>query len=295
MKVLVTGASGFIASHLLPLLLKRGCRVCGAVRNEERISQLPPRVEGIEVGELSPDTDWSKAAAGADVIVHLAARVHFLGNSQAEAYNRVNVDASRELAETAARLGVRRLVFVSSVKAMGEASLKDFPWTEEKVCCPQDSYGKSKLDAELALREVTASTKMELVIVRSPVVYGAGVVANIYRLLQVIDRGWPLPLASVENRRSLIYVRNLVDAIIKVVEHPKAAGEMFLVSDGKDVSTPELLRAIAQSLGKSANIFPTRVILGSFLLACTSTLSLALTIERNFKAQKSLLFPPSRS
>jgi len=213
-------------------------------------------VEGVVVGELGPDTDWSLAIRGIDVVIHLAARVHVMHDSSIDAYDRVNVSGSRHLAETAALLGVKRLVFVSSVKAMGEASPRDFPWTEEDECSPEDSYGKSKLAAELALHGVAGRTNLEVVILRPPVVYGPEVTANIYRLLQIVDCGWPLPLGSVENRRSFIYVGNFADAIVKAIEHPKASGETFLVSDGKDISTSELIKAIARALGKPAHIFP---------------------------------------
>jgi len=255
-QILVTGASGFIASHLLPLLLAKGWRVRGAVRSERGPRILPTGVEGAVVGELGPETDWSLALRGIDVVIHLAARVHVMHDSSIDAYDRVNVSGSRHLAETAVAAGVKRLLFVSSVKAMGEASPKGFPWTEEDECYPEDSYGKSKLAAELALHGVAGRTNLEVVILRPPVVYGPEVTANIYRLLQIVDRRWPLPLGSVENRRSFIYVGNFVDAIVKAIEHPKAGGETFLVSDGKDISTPELIRAIACAFGKPAHFFP---------------------------------------
>ena len=256
MKVLVTGASGFIASHLLPCLLAKSWYVRGAVRNAERLKLLPPRVEGIVVGELSPETDWSAASREIDVIVHLAGRAHIFRDRAVEDYYSTNVGASRSLAEAAARSGVKRLVFVSSVKAMGERSSTDRPWTEDEPCFPQDSYGKSKREAELALFDVAKRAHIEVVVLRPPVVYGPGVGANIYRMLRAIDRGWPLPLRSVKNRRSFIFVGNLVDAMIRAMEHSKASGGTFLVSDGKDLSTPELIRAIARAFGKPARLVP---------------------------------------
>lgn len=256
MKILVTGASGFIASHLIPLLLDQGWYVRGSVRYEHRLKVLPPGVEGVVVGELSPQMDWSLAARGIDVVVHLAARVHFMHDHEVDEYERANVDGTRKLAETAAAFGIKRFLFVSSVKAMGEVSPRNTPWTERDDCRPLDSYGKSKLAAESALREVAARTNLEVVILRPPVVYGPEVTANIYRLLQIVDRRWPLPLGSVKNRRSFIYVGNFADAIVKAIEHPKASGETFLVSDGKDISTPELIKAIARASGKPARIFP---------------------------------------
>lgn len=256
MKVLVTGASGFIASHLLPCLLAKGWYVRAAVRNAERLKLLPPRVEGIVVGELSPETDWSAASREIDVIVHLAGRAHVLRDRAVEEYYSTNVGASRSLAEAAAGAGVKRLVFVSSVKAMGETSSTDRPWTEEDSCFPQDSYGKSKREAELALFDVAKRAHIEVVVLRPPVVYGPGVGANIYRMLRAIERGWPLPLRSVKNRRSFIFVGNFVDAMIRAMEHSRASGGTFLVSDGKDLSTPELIRAIARAFGKPARLVP---------------------------------------
>ncbi len=256
MKILVTGASGFIGSHLLPALLAKGWRVRGAVRSAERLNRLPAPAEGVVVGELGPQTDWSQAVPGVEVVVHLAARVHVMHDADPSAYSRANVDGSRRLAEAAVAAGVRRLVFVSSVKAMGEAGWTARPWREEDACAPQDEYGRSKLAAERAIAEAACRTGMETVVLRPPVVYGPGVVANIYSLFRMVDRGWPLPLRSVDNRRSFIYVGNLVHALIALVEHPKASGQTFLVSDGQDLSTPELIRAIGRALGKPARLFP---------------------------------------
>ncbi|MBI2360170.1 MAG: NAD-dependent epimerase/dehydratase family protein [Deltaproteobacteria bacterium] len=277
MKLLVTGASGFIASHLLPGLLAKGWYVRGAVRNEERLKLLPQRVEGTVVGDLSLKTDWSAASRGIDVIVHLAGRAHVLRDCAVEDYYSTNVGASRSLAEAAARSRVKRLVFVSSVKAMGERSLADRPWTEEDPCFPQDSYGKSKREAELALLEVAKRTPMEIVVLRPPVVYGPGVGANIYRVLRAIERGWPLPLGSVKNRRSFIFVGNFVDAMIRAMEHSRASGGTFLVSDGKDLSTPELIRAIAQAFGKPARLVPVPPVL---LRLAGAVLGLSDEVER---------------
>lgn len=256
MQILVTGASGFVASHLLPLLLAKGWRVRGAVRYGHRLRVLPPGVEGVVVGELGPETSWSLATEGIDVVVHLAARVHVMHDRGLDEYESANVIGTRKLAETAAAIGVKRFLFVSSVKAMGEVSPGNAPWSEKDECHPEDSYGKSKLAAELALYEITARTNMAPVILRPPVVYGPGVAANIYSLLRLIDHGWPLPLGSVKNRRSFVYVENFADAIVRAIEHPNAAGQTFLVSDGQDLSTPELVRAIARAFGKGGHLLP---------------------------------------
>ncbi len=256
MRILVTGASGFIGSHLLSLLLARGWQVRGTVRSAERLDRLPAPAEGVVVGALGPQTDWSEALAGVDVAVHLAARVHVMRDADPSAYSRANVDGSRRLAEEATAAGVKRLVFMSSVKAMGEAERAARPWREEDPCLPQDEYGRSKLEAERAIAEAACQTGMETVVLRPPVVYGPGVTANIFTLFCMVNRGWPLPLGSVDNRRSFIYVGNLVHALMAAAEHPKAAGETFLVSDGQDLSTPELIRAIGRALGRPARLFP---------------------------------------
>lgn len=277
MQLLVTGASGFIASHLLPILLSKGWFVRGAVRHKERLKMLPLGVEGMIVEEIGPESNWSLAVAGMDVVVHLAGRVHIMHDSDTSAYVRANVGGLRSLAEAAAVAGVKRLVFVSSVKAMGEVTPPGCAWGEADPCNPQDSYGESKRDAELALWNVAARTGIEVVVLRSPVVYGPRVGANIYRLLEVVDHGWPLPLRSVNNRRSFIYVGNLVDALHQAIQHPKAAGEAFLVSDGRDLSTPELIQTIAHAFGKPGRLFP---VPPAFLAAAGRMLGRAEDVSR---------------
>lgn len=222
MAVLVTGASGFIGRALVAMLGERGIDWRGAGR--------------AEVGSLNARTDWSRVLVACDRVVHLANLAHARGLSEA-AVRAVNVDGTRRLAQQAAGAGVRRLVYVSSVKAEDGG----------------DVYGRAKRDAELALADVR---DLEVVVLRPPLVYGPGVKANFLALMRAVDRGWPLPLASIANRRSLVYVGNLVDAILSCLEAPHAAGKVYSVTDGVGMSTPELVRAIARALGRPARLLP---------------------------------------
>jgi len=254
MKVLVTGATGFIGQALVPALLAEGHDVVATGRQAGRVAGQPVRA----VGDLAAATDWAELLHGCDAVVHLAARVHVMdsaGAAQLDAFRRVNVEATRRLAADAARAGVRRLVFVSSVKVHGEHS-PGRALTEADPPDPQDPYAVSKAEAELALRRVATETGLEVVILRPPLVYGPGVQANFAALVRVIGAGVPLPLGAVGNRRSLVYVENLCDAIACCLAHPAAAGETFLVDDGEAVSTPGLIRAVASAMGRPARLLP---------------------------------------
>ena len=254
---MVTGATGFVGSTLLSAL--QGQRVRRALRQPA----ADARPDDCVVGNIGPDTDWSKALANVDCVVHLAARTHVLDDRNRDplaAYRRINVEATRRLAQQAAAAGVRRFVFLSSIKVNGEAT-PEHPFTEADAPAPQDAYGISKREAEDVLRDIAARSAMELVILRPPLVHGPGVKGNFLRLLQLIHRGIPLPLASVRNRRSLIHVVNLADAIVACMDAPAAAGKTFLVSDGEDVSTPELIRKLAAGMGCPARLLPCPVAL----------------------------------
>lgn len=251
--VLVTGASGFIGRALCDTLAARGMSVRAAMRRPSAATG-DVRV----VGEIGPDTEWRNALEGVDAVVHLAARVHVMHDAGADplaAFRTVNVAGTERLARECAVWQVRRLVFVSSIKVNGERT-QDRPFTEADPPAPEDSYAVSKLEAEQALRRVTAATGLEIAIVRPCLVYGPGVGGNLDRLLAVIERGVPLPLASVDNRRSLIGLTNLCDLLARCVSHPSAAGETWLASDGEDLSTPELIRALAAGAGRPARLVP---------------------------------------
>jgi len=219
---------------------------------------LPAQVETVAVDDIGPATDWTRGLAGVDAIVHLAARAHVLRDSTPDAYalySAVNTRGALRLAEAAAVAGVRRFVFLSSARVHGERST-GAPFTESSPLAADDPYGRSKADAERGLASLASTGKLEPVILRPPLVYGPGARGNFARLVALVARGVPLPFGAVRNRRSLVYVGNLVDAIVRALDHPAAAGQTFMVSDGEDVSTPELVRRIARALGKPARLVP---------------------------------------
>ncbi len=254
MRILVTGASGFVGARLTETLVARGAhQVRCAIRNPS--PHLPRDVERIQIPDISSTTTWDRALEGIDAVVHLAAKVHDLrarGREGLDAYRVVNADGTLNLARQAAAAGVKRFVFLSSVKVNGEEG--EFRETDNPS--PVDAYGASKLDAETGLREVARTAAMSATIVRPPLVYGPGVRANFRALLKVVSRGIPLPLGAIHNKRSLVALDNLVDFLILSVEHPHAANELFFVSDGDDISTSELLRRAAAALGKPARLLP---------------------------------------
>jgi nucleoside-diphosphate-sugar epimerase len=259
MKVLVTGANGFVGREVLQRLnVISGLQTVGSVRCAAWLTGITV----VEVGALSAQTDWSLALAGADAVVHLAARVHVMHDTEIDpltAFRAVNVDGTLNLARQAAAAGVKRFIFISSVKVNGESSSPGRAFTEADAPNSQDAYGKSKHKAEQGLRKLSADTGMEVVIIRPPLVYGPGVKANFAALMHAVQRGWPLPLGAVNNQRSLVALDNLVDFIVTCITHPQAANQTFLVSDGQDLSTTELVRGMAQAAGVSARLLPVPV------------------------------------
>lgn len=255
MKVLVTGANGFVGRALCDELLRHGQSVRVTLRQHEGRQALLARVEPIVVGTINADTDWKAALIGCEAVVHLAARVHVMDDT-AQAplalYRATNTDATLNLARQAAQAGVKRFVFVSTIKVNGEG--RDEAYRESDVPAPEDPYAISKWEAEQGLWRIAEDTGLEVVILRPPLVYGPGVKANFLRLMQWVKKGWPLPLGAVRNRRSLLYLGNFVDAIRLCVEHPAAAGQTFLLDDGEVVSTPQLIRAVARAMGRPARL-----------------------------------------
>ncbi|MEO8418820.1 MAG: SDR family oxidoreductase, partial [Methylophilaceae bacterium] len=264
-RILVTGATGFVGHELCRRLLDKGMHVRAAIRGRPVLSEmLSPAVEQFEVGNIDHATNWSKALAAVDVVVHLAARVHVMHDHAADPlaeFQKVNLHATVNLAMQAASAGVKRFVYVSSIKVNGECTTSGLAFKESDSVQPQDPYAISKWEAEQELQTIARNAGIEVVIVRPPLVYGPGVKANFARLLNLVDRGIPLPLGSVRNSRSLVYVGNLVDALIACAVHPAAAGQTYLVSDGEDVSTPQLIRAVATALNRPSRVFPVPIAL----------------------------------
>lgn len=255
MKLLVTGCSGFIGRFLCEQLLANGHSVRGTLLPTEAQSTIADRVEPTVVQPLGLTSDWCQALEDIETVIHLAARVHIMDDPSADPlteFRKVNVEGTARLAQEAAKAGVKRLVFISSIKVNGEENVAAY--TPDSPPNPTDPYGISKWEAEQALRKVEAETGLEVVIIRPTLVYGPGVKANFFTMLNTINKGIPLPFASIQNKRSLIYVGNLVDALATCATHHKAAGQTYLVSDGVDVSTPELIRRTASALGVSARL-----------------------------------------
>ena len=254
-KILVTGAAGFVGKALCQILIKNKYEVIGAVRSVEKRSLLPTEVEICVLGDIGPHMEWAEALNSVDTIVHLASRVHVMHEISPDSlseYRKVNVSGTEGLANMAAMSGVRRMIFLSTIKVNGERGW----FREDDLPAPEDHYAISKWEAEQILYKIAAENGLEIVIIRIPLVYGPGVKANFLRLLNMTNKNIPLPLSLINNKRSMIYIGNLVDAIIRCIEYPDAANQTFLVSDGQDISTPDLIRMIAKAMGKKARLIP---------------------------------------
>lgn len=255
--IFVTGGTGFVGSALLKRLLKDGFEARACARRS-----LPTELKGAQyhpIRDMTASTDWNAALMEVQAVVHCAARVHVMQDNATDplqAYREVNVKGTLKLANQAAQAGVSRFVFVSSIKVNGEATQPGRPFSADDLPSPLDPYGLSKLEAELGLRAIEAQTGMEVVIVRPSLVYGPGVKANFAAMMRWVARGMPSPLGAIQNARSMVALDNLVDMLVTCIKHPAAAGQIFLVSDGEDVSTPDLLRRTAKAMGKKAILLP---------------------------------------
>jgi nucleoside-diphosphate-sugar epimerase len=256
MKVLLTGANGFVGKRILDNISRNsGIEHRAVYRRKERTSDS----EVVEVQTLDADTNWSEAVAGQQVVIHAAARVHVMNDSTLNPlseYRRVNTEGTLNLARYAAVAGVKRFIFISSIKVNGEETSNGRFFTEKGKPAPDDAYGISKLEAEKGLMGIAEETGMEVVIVRPPLVYGPGVKGNFASMIKLVELGLPLPLGAIQNKRSLVAVDNLVDLIVTCIDHPAAANQVFLVGDGHDLSTTELLRSVAKAIGKPSRLIP---------------------------------------
>lgn len=251
--VLVTGSTGFVGSALVGEMKRRGIRTRIVIRSG------PTLERDVVVEDIGPDTDWSAALDDCNCVVHLAARVHLMNDKAFDPhgeFRRINAGGTLNLARQGVFAGVRRFVYVSSIKVNGEGTLPGQPYTAADLPAPADPYGISKREAEDGLRQLAAESGMELVIIRPPLVYGPGVKANFLAMMDWLYKGVPLPLGAIHNRRSLVALDSLVDLIVTCISHSAAANQTFLVSDGEDLSTTNLLRRMGTALGKPARLLP---------------------------------------
>ena len=277
--LLLTGSTGFLGVALARRLNDDvRYQLVTAVRHET--AKLASGSQPIIVGDLGANTDWTQALSGVEVVIHTAARVHIMNDSADDPlgeFRKVNVDGSLNLARQAASANVKRFIFISSIKVNGESTVTGKPFTTEDQPNPVDPYGISKWETEVGLLQVAKETGMEMVIIRPPLVYGPGIKANFLNLMRWVNSGVPLPLGAIHNKRSLVALDNLVDLIVTCIGHPSAANQTFLVSDGEDLSTTELLYRIGKALGKPVRLIPFPV---SLLIFAASLLGKKAVIQR---------------
>ena len=255
MTILLTGAGGFVGKAVLKTAQQRGLNIRPVFRS---LDSAKGHFEAVLVSGLDGAADWSQALKGVDLVIHAAARAHIMREEALDPlaeYRRVNVEGTLNLARQAAAAGVRRFVFISSIKVNGEATAPGRRFTAEDAPAPEDAFGLSKAEAEVQLKQVAQETGMEMTIIRPPLIYGPGVKGNLASLIRWVCRGLPLPLGGVtHNRRSLVGLDNLVDLILVCADHPKAANQTFLISDGEDLSTTELLKRIGEAVKQPARL-----------------------------------------
>lgn len=269
-KVLVSGASGFIGGSVVTELSeRRGCEVVAVSRRVA--SRSTNSVLWTGVGLVDGGTDWRDALKDVSVVVHAAARVHIMSdraNDALASYRAVNVEGTLNLARQARDAGVRRFIYISSIKVNGEETSSGRLYRPDDACLPRDPYGISKREAEDGLKLLAENCKMDIVIIRPPLVYGPGVKANFLSMMRWLYKGTPLPLGAIPNKRSLVARDNLVDLIVTCIDHPKAANQIFLAGDGEDLSTTDLLRRMGQALGRPARLLP----VPAWMLATAATM-----------------------
>ncbi len=270
-RILVTGANGFVGQSLVSTLLQQGYKVSCVQRNDANKKEKKPGCEYYAVGDFTEMSVWDDVLGGVDSIVHLAARVHVMRETVADplaAFRKANVEVTLKLARAAAKKKVRRFVYISTIKVNGEQT-GERAFTEKDALNPVDPYARSKFEAERGLMDLGKGSGMEIVIIRPVLVYGPGVKGNVLRLLQLIEKGTPLPFRGVNNQRSLLALDNLIDLIILCSWHPAAANQIFLATDGNDISTERLVKLCADSLHRQPRLFGVPVMLRR-ILTCLS-------------------------
>ncbi|WP_033396962.1 hybrid nucleoside-diphosphate sugar epimerase/sugar transferase [Desulfobacter curvatus] len=269
--ILITGASGFVGSALLKQLNDLGFyHIVAGLRRD--LPDMPAGIDGCYIGDIGNENDWGETLSNVDIVIHTAARNHVMNEKVTDSlaeFRQVNVDGTFNLAKQAAFAGVKRFIFISSLKVNGETNPLKSSLTEADPCNPKEPYAVSKYEAEQGLKKIAVETGLEIVIVRPPLIYGPGVKGNFLSMIQWVSKGIPLPLGAVFNQRSFIAIDNFVDFITHCIDHPAAANQVFLVSDGQDLSTTELLRRVGQELNRSARLIP---VPAGLLVFCLSLL-----------------------
>ncbi len=258
-KILLTGATGFVGRQLVDALANDFEFIVQAAVRGDVSGLFSPAIAIHQIDNISSETDWSAAIEGCDTVIHLAARVHVMkenASNPLQAFRQVNVEGTLNLARQAAEQGVKRFIYVSTIKVNGEKTAVNQAFKPDDKPNPQDAYAISKHEAETGLQSLASETGMEVVIIRPPLIYGPAVKGNFHRMMQSLKRGIPLPLGAIKNKRSLLFVGNLVDLIICCINHPNAANQVFLASDDEDISTTELLQKLGQKLGKPSRLIP---------------------------------------
>tara|TARA_B100000795_G_scaffold217015_1_gene170991 strand:- start:3216 stop:4163 length:948 start_codon:yes stop_codon:yes gene_type:complete len=266
-KILVTGALGFIGQSLCKTLSKSGKSVRGIVRSQNSFSKNPD-IEYVSVGDIVHKKDWKNILVDIDCIIHCAGRAHIMSETKSDTlkiYRSVNVDVTKRLAEQAAAAGVRRLIFLSSIGVLGLDTNNRKSFLQSDEINPIENYAISKYEAEQALLQISDKTAIETIIIRSPLVYGPSAPGNLARLIKLVSSNIPLPFSRINNKRSMVGIDNLVDLLIRCIDHPNSAGKTFLISDGEDLSTPDLINHIASSMGHKAYLFPVPMFLLKFV------------------------------
>ncbi len=279
-RILLTGATGFIGQALLATFLKKNMETIVSLRFPSEV--VPKEITQYVLGKITAKTDWSLVLEAVGIVIHAAARVHVMKDRAAdplESFRNTNTVATLNLARQAVDSGVKRFIFISSIKVNGETSLPGRPFLPDDFFIPDDPYALSKYEAEQGLLKIARDTAMEVVIIRPPLIYGPNVKANFASMIKWVNIGIPLPFGAIDNKRSLVALENLVDFIIHCLDHPKAANEIFLISDDEDVSTTELLRKVAIALGKRSRLVPVPV---SWLRSIAILLGKRNTAERLF-------------